>query len=214
LLGAAPFVGPLLSEIVGSLIPNQRIDRISNYLLILDKKMNHICANFIESKLLDEECIDLFEEGFVQASRAITEQRREHISSLVVNGISEENISINQSKYLLKLMQEINDHEVLWLRYFLVHRMKSDKEFRETHGNMFDPVRTPDGCDDEIKEKAAIQRSYKDHLERLGLIQATYQMDLELGVAKNDRMGRPIVNDWYITTLGKMLLKLIGEKNG
>jgi hypothetical protein len=34
-LGAVPFVGPLAAEIIGTLIPNQRLSRIESFLKIL-----------------------------------------------------------------------------------------------------------------------------------------------------------------------------------
>ena len=40
LVGAIPFVGPLAAEIVGSIIPNQRIDRIETFLKMLESKIH------------------------------------------------------------------------------------------------------------------------------------------------------------------------------
>ena len=42
LLGVIPILGPLLSEIAGNLIPNQRIDRIASELEILESKIENI----------------------------------------------------------------------------------------------------------------------------------------------------------------------------
>jgi len=39
LLGAIPFVGPMAAEIVGAVIPNQRIDRIESLLTLLESKL-------------------------------------------------------------------------------------------------------------------------------------------------------------------------------
>ena len=41
ILGAIPIVGPLMAETVGSIIPNQRIDRINDFLLKLEELKFH-----------------------------------------------------------------------------------------------------------------------------------------------------------------------------
>jgi hypothetical protein len=38
-LGAAPFVGGALVELIGSVVPNQRLDRITAFLKELDKRL-------------------------------------------------------------------------------------------------------------------------------------------------------------------------------
>ena len=66
--GALPVAGPLLSELIGNLIPDQRIDRLVKYIIELERKLSDLSAERIRELLKDSECIDLFEEGFVQAS--------------------------------------------------------------------------------------------------------------------------------------------------
>ena len=44
--GAIPFVGPLAAEIVGAIIPNQRIERIESLLKILESKIDENDKNF------------------------------------------------------------------------------------------------------------------------------------------------------------------------
>ena len=87
--GALPVAGPLLSELIGNLIPDQRIDRLSKYIIELERKLSDLSAERIRELLKDDECIDLFEEGFVQASRAITDERRTQIASVIRNGLDE-----------------------------------------------------------------------------------------------------------------------------
>lgn len=38
-IGALPVIGPLMTEVIGSIIPNQRIDRIAELARILDEKL-------------------------------------------------------------------------------------------------------------------------------------------------------------------------------
>ena len=118
-LGILPYAGPLLSELIDNLIPDQRIDRLAKYIMELERKLSDLSAERIRELLKDSECIDLFEEGFVQASRAITDERRAQIASVVRNGLDDESMAYSESKYLLKLLQELNEQEIIWLRYHL-----------------------------------------------------------------------------------------------
>lgn len=218
-LGAVPFAGPLLSELVGNLIPNQRIDRLSKYVIELEKKLSDLSTDRIKELLKDDECVDLFEEGFIQASRALTDERRIQIASVVRNGLDDDSIAYSESKYVLKLLQELHDQEVIWLRFFLVPIIGGDEEFRNKHKNVLDPVHAYIGADESLIEKAALQESYKEHLERLGLIRPHYRIDRDTGMPEFDKFtGKPSVSYRDLTSLGRLVLKQIAmlenEENG
>ena len=210
-LGALPYGGPLLSELIGNLIPDQRIDRLAKYIIELERKLSDLSTERIRELLRDNECIDLFEEGFVQASRAITDERRTQIASVVRNGLDDESIAYSESKYVLKLLQELNEQEIIWLRYHLHPMIGGDEEFRNNHKNVLERVYATIGSDESVKEKAALQESYMEHLERLGLIHSEYRIDRDTGMPEFDTFtGRPSVSHHDITFLGRLMLKQIG----
>jgi hypothetical protein len=210
-LGAVPFAGPILSEIIGNVIPNQRVDRIAKYLKKLDERLSRIDRKKIDNALSSEEGIDLFEEGFVQASRSLTDERRKYISNVVANGVDNETIEYLESKFILKLLQELNEQEIIWLRFFMVPTIGGDDEFRKKHRNILGPVRAHLGSDDRTIEKAALKDSYIEHLERLGLIRSHYHMDRNTGMPEFDKFsGKPSVSYRDLTPIGRMTLKQIG----
>ena len=209
-LGIVPFAGPLLAELVGTVIPNQRIDRLTKYIKKLDEKISKIPVEKINHLMENEEFIDLIEEGFVQASRAITEERRTYIASIISNGITDESINLLESKYLLKILQELNDIEVIWLRYYIDPTMGGDNEFREKHENVLTRHRTYLGVDEETRQKVALQENYKKHLERLGLIKNKYKFDRKSGVPEFDKFtGEAKISYSETSSLGKILLSRI-----
>jgi hypothetical protein len=213
-LGIVPIAGSLLSELVGNLIPNQRIDRLTKYVTELDEKLTKIPSKKILRLIENEYFIDLIEEGFVQASRAISDERRTYIASVVTNGITDEEIELNESKYLLKILQELNDIEIIWLRYYLVPTIGGDKEFRNNHKNTLENVQAYIGADNETLSKSAIQKSYTEHLERLELINHKIRFDKSKGIPEFDTFsGKPKKSYTDITTLGRLLLKQIGVIN-
>jgi hypothetical protein len=210
-LGTVPFAGTLLTEIVGNVIPNQRIDRLTKYVQILDEKITQIPVAKIDELLNKPEFIDLIEEGFVQASRAISNERREYIASIVTKGISDESIQLLESKYLLKILEELNDIEVIWLRYYFDSTRMNENDFYNKHRNILTPVGLYKGADKETFNKASIQSSYKEHLERLQLIKYHIQIDRKTGIPEfNKQTGKPKVHRKSITYLGELLLEQIG----
>lgn len=167
-LGAVPFAGSLLAELAGTVIPNQRIDRIVKFAKTLETRMCRIEQDFIKAQLKDESFTDLMEEGLRQAARSLTDERREYIAALISNSLSSQDIRYHESKHLLKLLDELNDVEVIWLRFYLVSVMNGDNEFREKHREILKSVTKVMSAPQSVRDKGTLQDSYKDHLARLG----------------------------------------------
>ncbi|SGZ07483.1 Putative uncharacterized protein [Moritella viscosa] len=210
-LGVVPFAGPLLSELIGSLIPNQRIDRLTKYVKQLEIQISSIENSKVRKALDSSEGVDLIEEGFVQASRSLTHERIDYVASVVANGIDSDMIEYSESKYLLKLLQELNEQEIIWLRSYLSPLSDEGKEFREKNKNVLEHISAPAYCDARTSKSSSLQRSYKEHLERIGLISPKYRMNREKNMPKFDiHTGRPSILYRDITSLGKLLLNQIG----
>jgi hypothetical protein len=210
-LGAIPVAGSFLSEIVATLIPNQRLDRIVKFAKELDNKLDKLPDEIVEKLRDSEQFVELIEDGFVRAVRASSEERRQYILNIVQSGISEDDAEVNNAKYLLGLLSEINDNEVIWLRYFHERTLNSKGQFQALHSNIISPVQVVLGSNKEERQRGAIQESYKEHLLRLGLIKDNIRMNTELGVPKYDIFtDKPEVSYSETTTLGNMLLEKIG----
>ncbi|NIO19874.1 MAG: hypothetical protein GTN76_03830, partial [Candidatus Aenigmarchaeota archaeon] len=131
-IGAAPFLGPLAAEVIENIIPNQRIDRIASFIEILDKKVAKLDRDRIKAKFTNPGFIDLLEDGFFQVARALTEERKEYIASIIKNSLSEEQVEYVEYKKLLSLLSELNDIEVIILNSHERFHM-DDQEFFEKH---------------------------------------------------------------------------------
>ena len=76
-VGPIPVVGPLISELAGVVVPNQRIDRISKFVVELEQRVRNLeFRHEIVNQLKDEHFTDLLEEGIRQAARSLTDDRR------------------------------------------------------------------------------------------------------------------------------------------
>lgn len=209
-LGAVPFVGSLLAEVAGAIIPNQRVDRIADFAFKLLARIEELEERRVRSELNDEEFTDLVEESLRQASRATSAERRQYLASLVANSLTSDAIEHAESKHLMRILGELNDVEVLWLRFFHAPTMGGDEEFRQLHSDVFQPVVATMGSSWDELDDDALQKSYKDHLVRLGLVTEHLRKDRD-GTPEYDKFtGQPRVSYREASTLGRLLLRSIG----
>ncbi len=211
ILGAIPFVGPLIAETIGATIPNQRIDRISDFLIFLERKIDEVHRETARLKFQNEEFIDIIEESMQQASRALSKERKEYIASLVTNGIEEENIKHNQKKLLLNILSELSDTEIIILQSYGLPP-EEDREFFEKHKEVLMPphvtLRTSD--ENQINNKILFD-AQKNHLARLNLTTPKYKNVKRGELPEFDpNTGMMKAQGYNITSLGRLLLKNIG----
>lgn len=206
----APGIGPILAEAAGTIIPNQRVDRLIQYARILETRLSSIEVDVLKTQLSNEFFTDLLEESIIQATHALTEERRQYLASIIANSISLSNVEYLESKRILRLLGEINDIEVIWLRFYLNPVLQGDNEFRNKHKEILQPIRSFIGADDKMHEKATMQTSYKEHLTQLGLLEHRYKIDSRTKVLEVDASGKFSVGGYDITSLGRILLQKIG----
>jgi hypothetical protein len=206
-LGMVPFAGSLLAEIAGNVIPNQRIERIVKYAEALETRLSVLEQSVVEQNISDENFTDLVEESLRQAAKSLTDTRRDYISSLVANSISSDDIEHYESKHLLRILGELNDVEIIWLRFYLDPTKGSDTEFREKHRHIINPVSAHMGSKQPEIDKSTLQDSYKEHLTSLGLLEKDIDMDTSGRGVKLKTKG------YSITSLGRLLLRELGFSN-
>jgi hypothetical protein len=203
-LGIVPFAGNLLSEIAGNVIPNQRIDRIVKFAEALQDRLSVLEESVVKESLSNENFTDLVEESLRQAAKSLSDERRNYISSLVVNSISSEDIEFFESKHLLRILGELNDIEVVWLRFFLNPVMSGDSVFRKKHSHILNPIGAHFGSGQSEIDKSTLQNSYKEHLASIGLLEKEIDMDTSSRGVKLKTKG------YKITSFGRLLLRELG----
>lgn len=209
-LGAVPVVGSLLAELAGTLIPNQRIDRLAKFAQQLGERLSAVEQAKLAQQFSDPACADLMEEGMRQAASAVTDERRAYIASLLENSLTSEEISHQESKHLLRMLGELSDVEIIWLRFYLHPTIGGDEEFRTLHAEVLKPTPAYIGAPQGDLDRSAIGESYKNHLIRLGLLEQRYQTDSKTKQIKVDSQGRIETKSPEITPVGRLLLRAIG----
>ena len=200
-LGAVPFAGPLFVEIVGAVLPNQRIERITKFAESLGRRLEQIEQTGITAPTDDEHFTDLIEESLHQAARSLSNDRREYLASLIATGLSSADVEYIESKHLMRILGELNDIEVIWLRLHLETSMGDAANFREKHPAAFPNINATFTSSQSEHDKDTLQSSYEEHLARLGLLE----------VRRDERFtGLDVIKNYEITPFGGLLLRYIG----
>ncbi len=216
IVGAIPFVGPLAAEIIGATIPNQRIDRIENFLDKLEKKINEIDKEKVKESIKKPETIDLFEDAFIQASRALSNDRKEYIASLLKNSLNDDEIKHVEYKRLLSLLGEVNDIEILMLisqRFNTIGGNDPEAEqFWKKHGEVIQEPPAYMGSTQEELDKHTIYLAHKLHLVNLGLLKLRFKTPRKGEIPEFDEKTGMIKSSGYdSTSLGRLLVKAIDQ---
>lgn len=213
-LGAVPFVGSLLAELAGNVIPNQRIDRITKFAMLLERRLCKLEISTLTTRMSTPEGADLLEEGMRQAASSLSDTRREYIANLIANSISGSDITDQESKHLLRILGELNDVEIIWLRFYADATLGGDEDFRQKHAAVLDTESAHMGSPQSALDKYALGTSYKLHLARLGLLQERLEIDQKTKLLRIDSQGRTQVKGYTLSSLGRLMLRSVGLPDG
>lgn len=207
LLGAVPFVGPFLSEVVSATIPNQRIDRLESFVKILEERLNDREKALMQSRFNSPEATDLLEDSFIQASRALSEERKHNIAALLSNSLIGDEIKYVEGKRLLQILSGLTDIEILML---ISHENDYDgnDDFWEKHKDVLQGPSADLGSGRDELDRHAIFQTHNQHLVSVGLLKPRFltpsrgkdpQFDPKTGMMKT--------SGFEITPLGRLLIR-------
>ncbi len=210
-VSAIPYLGGLAAEIVGTLIPNQRIDRIVRFLETLDSRVGDLESEQMKNKLRQSDVIDLVEDSFHQAARALSDERLVYLATLLAGGITDDAISYEETKRLLGILGEINDVEVIILASHHTGRHpQRDPVFWQRHEAALTPRAPHSGSSEKEMDEAAIHNSYKQHLVQLQLLTPSFPSVRRGEVPAFDHAtGMMKASSYGLTWLGRLLLRRI-----
>ncbi|EIJ36973.1 hypothetical protein [Thiothrix nivea] len=215
-LGVIPIVGPIIAEIVGATIPNQRIDRIESLLKKLELKLNGFDKDKIENKIKEPESIDLIEDSFIQASRALSEERKEYIAALLKNSLTNDDLNHIEYKRLFSLLGEMNDIEILILishRFTLYRDDPEAQLFWEKHREILEEPLLFSGASQEEVDKYTLYQTHRTHLVSLGLFKPRFKKPKNGELPEfDDKTGMIKASGYDSTSLGRLLLRMIDQQ--
>jgi hypothetical protein len=129
-----PILGPALSEIVTSVIPNQKLDRVIAYLELIAKHLGE--EKLEEIKKLPER-IALIEEGVYAAGFTTQKSKLKRLAYVVINGLNKEEIENDYQVKLMDIVKQLSELDVLVLELH-AKRTQGDREnFFKMHQQTF-----------------------------------------------------------------------------
>jgi hypothetical protein len=211
ILSGVPLVGGVISEIVGQIIPDQRMDRLERYVIHLGEELQRRGADEqVEERMRETENVDLFEDGAIASARALSEERRQRIARLVAAGISGDDQARLEAKRLLALLAEIDDGQLIILASYLRKNQESE-EFRNTHAETLSPGGGRLGDSARERDVALVQGLAREKLLRLGLLEETFRKPRRGESPELDEnTGRIKVQGRRLSQLGRLLLRRVG----
>ncbi|AJI57987.1 hypothetical protein LA02_1620 [Francisella philomiragia] len=210
-----PYAGGLFSEIITSVIPNQRIDRIAEFLKILDMKLSKYGESIanLEKKLEKPENIELFEEGIWQSSRAISKERKGYVASILAKGLSNNQLEEIQNGVLLNMLSQLNDNEIIILSSY-TYKNRINNEFRSKYENILNVPLAYIGADKDSLAKNTVCSLYRERLFNLGLLRKKFKKPKKGTLPEFDeKTGMMRSSSYEITYLGNLFLDYIGLEN-
>lgn len=207
-----PFVGSLFAELIGIRIPRQRMDRVAQLALLLRDRVAKLEQDHVRDQFADPEFIDLLEEGVDQAFRAVSSERLAQIAEAIAASLSTRDITYAESQHMLRLLGELNDVEIIRLGSYQQPALSpGGSEYHEKHKDVLALALASYTSSQKDKDKATLQQSYDQHLERLGLLSVRYAVDNRTKLPQFDNhTGAQKVRGYQITSLGSMLCRQIG----
>jgi hypothetical protein len=211
ILGAVPIIGPLAAEVVGTLIPNQRLDRIKDFLEALEARVGSLEQGNLRARCIQPESVDLMEDAFYSSGRALSKDRIDYIAELIANYISDEQAEHIRAKKMLSLLNELNDTELMILINY-GHLDVGDSTFMKEHQKVVGPMSVELNAATEVREKAQLQESYKRKLVEVSLLRPRFKKTKKGEFPEFDeRTGMIKASGMEITPFGRLFLRHIGQ---
>lgn len=208
-LGLIPFVGAPLAELIGLTVPNQRLDRIADYVVQLEKRIANFDVEQNERVAGGPAHIDLFEEGALRATRATTAERRAQIAAIVAKGLSSNDRQAIEAKRLLDIFSALDQDDVVMLKFYDVRNGDRYEEFTDKHAYLLEPLHATVVSEPEIRKRAALRAAITSKLVRYDLIRETLKSRTGGVPGITDQLIEGS-GDFRITELGRMILQEAG----
>lgn len=172
-LGAVPVVGAALTEVVNSIIPNQRIDRVNLYLEKLQSLFSE--KEWQAIKKLPEK-VAMIEEGIYAAGLTPYKERVDRIAYVIANGLSQEQIRADKISKLLFAAKNISDFDVIILESYRLWDNNAEGyelalAFRKEHPEIWPSIDHSFFDDDYDKEAYKKAKRFMIKLKRMSLLQ-------------------------------------------
>ena len=197
--GAIPIAGPMISEILGSVIPQQRLDRVIEFSGYLEESIIQLGMDIenLQEKLNGPEYSSFFYKSCICAADSTTHNRVSMIRNVFIKGITDINQDVLRYESVLTLLNKLNEIEFTYL--YMYHLLKWDivkfKEYQSQNGGLILYPTIVGGMSQEEKDKENAKLIYSNNLLSLGLLEMEY-----------DKTGK---GKYKCSQIGDMLIRYV-----
>lgn len=209
--GEIPFVGGVFVEFISSVVPNQRTDRIVEFIRLLDEKLNKHEQEIFQSRILNEDFSGLFEDIIESALRSIGKERKQNLVEVLRAGLKSDKEAINELRLIAKTLKELNDVEVIILKSKSIRTANEHSEFYQKHKSVLDSQYLFVGSSREDEKRHYMYKGYIYHLVSLGLIDTQYEIKEDKNSFNDQSDFKVNPKDYKITEFGKLIATMIEE---
>ena len=202
-LSVAGPMGAIVGEFLTQLVPDQRMDRLQDFVELLDGRLTGLEDQF-KARLHESSTYATFaEQVMVVAVRTSSRERHRDLAELLRTGLSKSDADLVRHQTVLNLLERLNDVQILILmRYGSFGGTFGDPElsdFLAVHRDAFPEHPTLNASED-ARLAWNLYQHYEGELLQLGLLR-----ELE-GVVKASEHRK-----LTITPIGTLVLEAIGR---
>lgn len=178
----------------------------------LAEKITDLPKEYVEKRVQEEGFQDLLEEAAFQILRPVSQERIEQIASVLKNGLSDEDKHTENYKFLLGLLGQLNDAEVISLKALSFMDNNEQAAFYEKHQNVLMPPQAYMGSSQSELDASTMHKTRRDHLKQLGLARDHFSTPRKGEMPAFDtNTGCMKVSRTDISPLGRLLLRAIDQ---
>lgn len=198
LASSVPIAGPFLAELITAVIPNQRLDRVEDFLRKLALDLERLSAS---SRVVDVTNIPLVEEGLSQAIRAATEVRRQFLAKCVAHGVNADDSNKLQELRILQILGSLGDDDIL-----LLDAMNERGNWQKLRALRPEGLRV--GASDDDRAKGELFRAMFPRLVASGVLSRSIYTDEQK--PPNYYSGVELEDTHFVSAIGRLVLQRVG----
>lgn len=207
-VGMIPVVGGVVSELVQNLIPNQRQDRIVKFIESLSNELDKIKFDIAElrQKFENVKYGTFTYDCLKSVVNNVYDEKIEYYKKLCLNAITEDEKNLIHCERILKILEQLDYYEILYLIFYEKCNTIGPSEMRQSlYDKLGFDILQPSyyiGMQIEQRDEETYKQITLNNLCNTGLL------DMEV---KYNSSGRNPRTTYKITTLGRLVLRKIGE---
>lgn len=202
-----PLVGSFASELVQSLIPNQRQDRIVEFVKNIDYELQNMKINFqeLKEKFSNQKYGSFTYNCIRMVTNEVYEEKIKYYKNLLIQTLTDDEKTLVHNERILRILEQLDYYKILYLKFYSdcnIGGTKTMNEVIERLGFQFLQPTYMMSMDNKAFDEETMKQITLNNLCNSGLL------NREIKWINN---GKHQHISYKITHLGKLILKKIGE---